>query len=735
MAIGSIGLSAATGALMSSLVLAGVTDGTGGLTARAETLEIADLIPLPRPNPIRQSADPISTLIDNGPSDSPEALPEHPAGGPQTASAIVPQPPPSVSVASQRSILAEAAFRVAVRLFDQGDPNAALAAAYALPDPIDSKIIKWLLAVYKYKEIPSARIDAISRELADWPGQTLLRIRFEQALELESPSADQIIKAFAGSKPVSDDGTLLLARAYLATGKKGEAAALVRPRWRNDVLDDTFEATVREEFGDLLTPNDHKMRMDRMLYAERTTKALRAASALDINQQALAKAVVAVIKRDNAAGDALDALPKSLQQDPIVVYSRIQFLRRSEKIDAAAKLMLSAPRDPAALVDPDAWWVERRVLAREVMKKREYRTAYRIVAGHSAQSSTLRAEAEFHAGWIALEFLKEPATAKPHFTVIQTISTMPLSQSRAEYWLGRAAAAAGDTTEAERQFRLAAAYPTTFYGQLALVRLGAKTLPLAPHPQIGSEERKQFAELEFVQVIRRLTEIKKDDRKAIFMRYLAETLIDPAQIALLTEMAEQDGDHNLSLQIGKIAAYRGIAVDTMAFPTKAIPSATKVGDVDRALVYAIARQESGFHIGAVSGAGARGLLQLMPGTAKRMAREAGVAYSKSKLTSDAAYNARLGSYFLDHLLDRYGGSYVMTFAAYNAGPSRVSEWVDTFGDPRDPDVDVVNWIELIPFTETRNYVQRIMENLEVYRARLGSPALTIESDLKRGARR
>jgi len=720
------------GTMAFSAVFAAVGGGIGDATARAETqaIVVADLIPVPRPNPIRQSGDPISSLIE-GPS-STESVPDKSESGSQTASAIAAPSPAEPAV--ERSLLADAAFKVAVRLFDQGDPNAALVAGYSLPHPVDSKIIKWLCAVYKYSEIPAARIDAISRELADWPGQNLLRIRFEQALRIQKPSADEIIKAYSGNKPVSNGGTLQLARAYVETRKKAEAAALIRPRWRDEVLDDDFEATLREEFGDLLTPTDHKNRMDRMLYEERTTEALRAAAALDENQQALAKAVIAVIKHDSKAGTALDELPKSLQDDPIVIYSRIQFLRRTEKFDAAAKLMLSAPRDPTRLVDPDAWWVERRVLAREVMLKPDYRTAYRIVAGHSAQSAAARAEAEFHAGWIALEFLNDPETAAPHFTVIQTISTMPLSQSRAEYWLGRAAAAAGNDAEAERQFELAAAYPTTFYGQLALVRLGAKTLPLAPHPKIDADARKRFAETELVQVIYRLVEIKKDDRKTLFMRHLADTLTDPVQVALLTEMAEKDDNHPLSLRLGKIAGYRGIAVDALAFPTKAIPSSAKVGEVDRALVYAVARQESEFRTGAVSGAGARGLLQLMPGTAKQMAKKAGVAYSKTKLTSDPAYNANLGSHFLDHLLDRFDGSYVMTFAAYNAGPSRVVDWVKKYGDPRGTDVDAVNWIELIPFTETRNYVQRVMENLVVYRARLGSSALTVESDLKLGRR-
>ena len=231
---------------------------------------------------------------------------------------------------------------------------------------------------------------------------------------------------------------------------------------------------------------------------------------------------------------------------------------------------------------------------------------------------------------------------------------------------------------------------------------------------------------------RRLDSINRGDRNDIFMRALADQLTEPTEIALLGEMAKEHGGNQFGLQIGKLAAYRGLPVETTAFPTSAIPTSAKIGKVEKPMVYAIARQESAFNPGAVSGAGARGLLQLMPATAKAMARYAGLKYSQSRLTSDPAYNATLGAEFLGRLYKQYEGSFVMTFAAYNAGPSRVKQWVERYGDPRSPNVDTVNWVERIPFTETRNYVQRVMENMQVYRARLGFPALYIESDLKRG---
>ncbi|MBN9000083.1 MAG: transglycosylase SLT domain-containing protein [Rhizobiales bacterium] len=396
--------------------------------------------------------------------------------------------------------------------------------------------------------------------------------------------------------------------------------------------------------------------------------------------------------------------------------------------------MLQAPRDPAKLVDPDAWWIERRVISRELLDLGDPRTAYKIVAEHSAESSSNQADAEFHAGWYALRFLNDPATARRHFAAIQAVSTMPLSQSRAEYWLGRSAEALGDKAEATAQYRRGAAYPTTFYGQLSAARLGMKQLVLSNPPQADAATKKRFASREMVQAIQRFTAAGYEDRALAFYNQLADTLTNPSEIALLAQMAEKSGKHQVALQIGKKAYARGLPVETLAFPTAAIPRNVKTTSIEKSVVYAIARQESAFNPGAVSRAGALGLLQLMPGTAKMVAKSAGVPYNAKRLTSDPGYNATLGAAHLADLVGDFNGSYIMSFAAYNAGKSRVMKWVAQYGDPRSADVDAVDWIERIPFYETRNYVQRCTENLQVYRARLGEPALVINQDLRRGAR-
>jgi soluble lytic murein transglycosylase len=681
--------------------------------------------------PASPSADTIGALISE--DDASEQTSTEDSDAPQAAA---PRPdfsqprPPSAPVTGPP--VNPVGLKLALQLLNDNNPAGALLAAYALPDRTDIKIVNWMVATGGYPSIPSNTLADLRKQLTDWPAQQLLKLRYEQALVREQPAPADVIRILGATKPASDDATIMLGNAFLAAGRKADAANLIRPFWRDGVFSVATEKKIVQLFGDLLTRDDNETRMDRQLYAEDAAAALRTAGLLDKNQQAVAKAVALLIKGSSKAGNAIDALLPTVGRDPLLIYSKVQLLRRAGKSEDAGHLLLTAPRDPKALIDPDAWWVERRLVSRQLIGEGDAQLAYTIAANHSAESPTMQAEAEFHAGWYALEYLHDPSRAQGHFAAIAGFSKMPLSLSRAEYWLGRDAQAAGDNAGAGAHYQRAAAFPTTFYGQLALARLGGRRLPIAQAPTPSGEATQRFSARELVRVIQHLTAAGYPDRAGIFYRTLADVLTDPGEVALLAGMAEDSGNHQLALQIGKTAASHGLQVDALAFPTTAIPPSAKTPGIERPVVFAIARQESAFNPQAVSGAGARGLLQLMPATAKSVAKSAGVAYSKDRLTSDPAYNAFLGSTHLGTLVDDFGGSYVMTIAAYNAGESRVQEWVRQNGDPRDPKVDVVNWIERIPFTETRNYVQRVMENLQVYRARLGQNALTIEADLHRG---
>ena len=623
-------------------------------------------------------------------------------------------------------------LEAALKLVDSGQIGKATAIAQLMPDQTNRHIIQWLVAQSGSPDVSVSMITRTAQELPDWPGQALMRRRAEQALQRMNADPEEIVAAFANTKPGSDEGLVLLTGALVSTGRTKDAAALLRPRWRKDSFSASTEATILAKFGNLLTPADHKARMDMFLYNDDAAEGLTVARMLGSDMQALAAARAAVINKSANAGALLGKVPGNLRKDPGYIYSSTQYLRRAERYKEAAAMMLTAPRNGEQLVDPDAWWVERRVLSREMLDLGDARTAYKLASEHAAESSANFADAEFHAGWYALRFLNDPATARRHFAAIQAASSMPLSQSRAEYWLGRSAEAMGDRNEAIAQYRLAAAYPTTFYGQIASAKLGMKQLTLSGPGTADNATRKRFQSREMVQALQRLSAAGYDDRARQFYAQLAETLTSPAEVGLLAAMAEQDGQHQVALQIGKKAYTRGLPVDTLAFPIAAIPRAVKTTAVEKSVVYAVARQESAFNPAAVSHAGARGLLQLMPGTAKMVAKAAGVPYSLQRLTSDPGYNATLGAAHLGDLVGDFNGSYIMAFAAYNAGKSRVVQWVKQYGDPRDPNVDAIDWIERIPFTETRNYVMRCTENLQVYRARLGEPALVIDRDLHRG---
>ncbi len=598
----------------------------------------------------------------------------------------------------------------------------------SLPETaLDRHILMWAIAINGGDKVPSGEIAATAQALPAWPGLTTLRRNSERAMARENPAANVVVSAFGGSEPQTVEGAMLLARAQLQLGDTKAALATIRPYWRTERLDADKEAAIIKEFGSLIPAADHRFRMERMLYADRVESAQRVAGLA--GAKPLADAWAAVIKGDKKAAALLDAVPAKLRGAGFA-YAKVRQLRKSEKFTEAAAVMLKAPKDRASLVDPDTWWTERRVLSRELLDRGDVKTAYRIAAAHSAESPTNAADAEFHAGWYALRGLNDAKAAAPHFAKIAEIANSPISLSRAYYWQGRAAEAGGPG-DAKAYFARAAAYGTTFYGQLAAERIGRQTLNVV-YPKPTDADRQGFEQREAVSAIRRLESAGYARYAEMLYRDLASQLTSPGELALLATMAEKQENHYLALRVGKIAAQRGIDVGALSHPIGVIPASANISGSGKALAYAIARQESEFKVSAVSGAGARGLLQLLPGTAKDVAKKAGVTYSKDRLTTDAGYNATLGAAFLGEQLGRFNGSYVLTFAGYNAGPRRASQWVDRYGDPRGKDVDtVVDWIERIPFSETRGYVQRVMENYQVYKMRL-SGRFDIEGDLVNG---
>jgi soluble lytic murein transglycosylase len=648
----------------------------------------------------------------------------------QHAAPRKPVTPAAVAATSSTSQADKDTLENVIELVRKRKPNDASSYADSISDPVARKLAEWIILRSEDNGANVERYRAFLSANPSWPSQTFLRRRLEAAMWDDRRDDSVGWSWFENESPVSAKGRFVLAKAMLARGDRANAERLVREAWRSDPMSEDTENNALDQFGALLTPGDQKARMDTLLYGSETEAALRAARRLGAGYVALAKARIASFKKAPNTRALLEEVPRELHSDPGFIFSKIQLLRREEKFAEAAQLMLSAPKDPNRLYNLDEWWIERRLLARKMIDTEEFRSAYLIARDAALPSRDIyKTEQEFTAGWIALRFLNDPAAATQHFARIGVGSVNPTTLARAGYWQGRAAEAAGRQQEARNAYARAAEQSTSYYGQLARAKLGLPQIELNSQPRGRGAER-----LEIVRAAQLLYELDEREMAVPMLADMGENG-DPEALTGLGELTQRYSDARGMLLLGKAALNRGLPFDFYAYPVNGIPQFTQIGpEVERSIVYAIARQESAFNPSVVSPAQAYGLMQVTPDAARYVCKRHGATYDLSRLKNDSSYNATLGAAELGGLLEDYRGSYIMTFAAYNAGRGSVKKWIDRYGDPRESKIDAVDWVELIPFSETRNYVQRIMENLQVYRARFGGGTrLQIEADLRRGA--
>jgi soluble lytic murein transglycosylase len=606
----------------------------------------------------------------------------------------------------------------------------------SLHDPVARKLVEWMILRNEHNGAEFDRYAAFIRNNPSWPSIPLFRRRAEGALWHEHRDAATVRSFFANAKPASSRGRFVLARVLIAQGERAAGEALIREGWRNDDFTDDLESQVLEEFPHVLTHADHRARMHRRLYAKDFAAALRSAHRLGDADVAIVKAYAAVAARSDKAGALLDAVPADARQDPAFALARIEWLMRKDRIADAGHVALAAPHDASQIEDGDAWWRERRMLVRKLLDIGDAQTAYRVARDAAPpQSENYRADHHFTAGWLALRFLGDPTTALAHFQRIAVGITNPIALARAAYWQARAAEALGRHQEARALYEAAARYPTAYYGQLARAKLGITEIALHRPPELDAAQRAAVANIEVVRATELLYAIGERDLVIPIVADLAERAVDPMTLFGLAEITARHADARATLLLGKAALGRGYPFDHYAFPNFGIPAYAAVApEIDRSIAYAIVRQESEFNQRDASAAKAVGLMQVTPDAGRDTAKRFSVSYDWHRMVTDAVYNSQMGAAELSGLLQDYRGSYILTFAGYNAGRGRVREWIERFGDPRDPKVDPIDWVERIPFSETRNYVQRVMENFQVYRVRFGhGPRLTIEADLRRGA--
>ena len=631
------------------------------------------------------------------------------------------------------------AMKQAVELIGRDKLVEATAIERSIGDPTAQKLVEWALLRRGDREIGFQRYDAFIRANPAWPSIRLLRRRAEAILWRE-PADAATVRSFLGGQPASPAGRLVLARILTGEGDRAEAEREVHSVWRSEQLSAELEDEVLSGFPDVLTRADHQIRMDRRIGAKDFGAAMRAAKRLGNDQVAIVKACIAAEAKSATGGKLLDAVPAEARDDLGYALCRIHWLLRNdspgsnihgrivtpkEDIAAAVELALSASQEDLRQQDTDEWWRERRALARKLLDLDDAKAAYQVVIGSVLPANPYyRAEFHFMAGWIALRYLSDPQTASKHFARIDEGATDPRILARAAYWRGRAAEAAGKSTEMHAEYEAASRYPTAYYGQLARVRLGLGSIALRPPPQMVDAARNEFLHAASI-----LYAIGEHDLVLDFVSDLADESSDTAVIAELGELTAKYHDAQATLLVGKTALARGMAMEQYAFPDFGVPSYSAIGPaLDRCIVYSVARTESAFDQRDRSSADAVGLMQVTPQAGRDTAKRLGVSYDWHRLVSDPVYNTQMGAAEIAALLKDYGGSYILTFAAYNAGRGRVKQWMALHGDPRDPKVDPVDWVERIPFAETRNYVQRVMENLQVYRVRFDSTLAAISPD-------
>lgn len=619
-----------------------------------------------------------------------------------------------------------AQFKAALELLADGKQADAYEAARALDDTTQRRAIQWAAIYYGNGEVPAASVQRFIADAPDFATDPVFKTRLEEALTRGNTNGATLIKQLGGAMPNTLAAQIALAEAYVADGQKDRAARLAHAIWTENFLDKSTEARVLSKLGNLLDRDAHWDRAVHLMMYDRATGVERLIKFMTPAQKSLAVARNAVSRNSKNAKKLLDAVDPSMRSNSVYQFSRAQRARQFELWDDAINWL-----DKAKGVPPDSeeFWYERRTLTRQLLALGEVKRAYRAADGYREGPEGRLVEAHFHAGWIALSFLHDAKAAAPHFEEMTKHSTLPDSVTQANYWLGRARQALGDEAGAKEAYGKAAEFGTIYYGQLARSALGMKSAEIRDMPA-WKEAEAGFESRELVRAVRLLAENGHKEMAIPLLRSFAETFNDGADLLLAARLAQALDAHHLAIAIADTADRRGTPLDLFSFPKDGLPS-TKLASMDHAAIYAITRQESRFQVDAVSSSGARGLMQLMPATAKETAGKLGVKYSASRLTSDAEYNTLLGSTYLKAQLERFDGSLLLAAAAYNAGGGNARKWMRTFGDPRADAIDPIVWVELIPVQETRTYVKRVLGNYLVYRARLGKDDLSIDKALRR----
>jgi soluble lytic murein transglycosylase len=627
----------------------------------------------------------------------------------------------------------------AVRLALKGDFISAGDLAKRSGDGATVKLVELIYLRDRGAEAGYDRIMNFLLAAPKWPLTETLNKRAEQALFESGDRTGRVLSHFEKRKPQTSFGNIALARASFAAGEKDTGRAALMRAWLNPELDEAVERAALAEFGSILTEADHRRRLWQLIYAQESNAAVRHAKRLGSGYVSIAKVAQALLKSSGGAEKQFAALSTGNREIPALRFALARHYRKQEKFGKARAILAAAPKTASDMGDPEAWWTERRIIARRSIgpnHKDTWTTGYQIAANHGLTSGESAIEAEFLTGWIGLRYLNKPDTAMKHFVALQKLATSRTEKARAVYWIGRTHEANGDKGAAREAYEKAAQYSTIYYGQLAREKIGLGNTPEhIESSDTTSAARARVDGDEVMRAFRLMASVTDKPQLHMFLWAIASRFDSVPEMNAAAGVVHQVGGTTMALRLAKAAGQRNVDIDAYSYPLRGLPDWKQIGKpVEKALVFGLSRQESEFDPLAGSKVGAQGLMQLMPGTAKIIASQHGLSYVPAKLKGDPTYNVKLGAAHLGDLIADFDGSYVLTLVAYNAGPRRAREWVEEYGDLRSGQVDPIDWVESIPFQETRQYVQKVLQNLHIYRSRLAPKTVRpMSADLRRGS--
>jgi len=603
---------------------------------------------------------------------------------------------------------------------DRGDWIAARGLAAQGRDAAGKALVTWRYLLDKNSGATFDEINSFLKANPEWPARDTLFARAEKVLDFNL-SPVQVIAWFGSRAPASGIGKVRLGEAMIAAGRTTEGRETIRSAWINWSFEPADELTIVQKDGAYLTPDADKQRLSNLLWRDDTAGARRELSRVTDTAQQVAQARL-MLRSSPSAGETMAAsLPGNLSSDPELLFDRARTARRANDNTRAEALLLRALNGGnIGKAHPAKAWAEINIIVREALKDSNYRTAYQILNNTNLNPGDEFSECEFMAGWVALRFLKESKAAAPHFQKLEAGVSRPISLSRAHYWQGRTYEAAGNLADAWEQYHLAAKAANTFYGQVALARIDATpTLHIVETPLDTVSAKADFESDDLTRPMKVLADLGQVSLLRTFALHYEDLHPDAKHAAVLAQTMVDLGFREVAVRTAKQASYNGILYLQFTHPVISVPAYHGPGSgPEPAMTLGLIRQETEFDPASVSAPGARGLMQIMPGGAKHDADLAGVAYRPNDLLSDTTYNMQLGMAEFGSYINNWGGSLTLSMAAYNAGPTNAKKWITNNGDPRSPATDPIDWIEEIPFGETRNYLMRVLENTQVYRNRL-----------------